>query len=353
MASSQRLSAIASALIVLAATTVLATEPVASTHLRTELSPARPLITTLAEVARGEQRLADQGIVFGGKPSLHAVNPSRCVILVPGLLAREQSMVALLSFLESQQYVTGTLRYSSHQGIKSAAALLAGQLRSLKTSHPQCEVVLLTHSMGGLVARYCLEDPTTNPGNVTDLIMIAPPNHGSAVAGLSAAELATSFLPVHLEGAAGAQTLDDAVASFIGTPLDELKMDSPLLCELNARPRAAGTRYTILAGSGGPVSRSLVEASSVLSGLFLPADSEMKAALRSARKLASLDEWTEGRGDGVVSIKSASLDGVDEIIVLPFAHNDFGTRTSDATSEVIAEVHKRLDPMSPLPRLAR
>jgi len=80
----------------------------------------------------------------------------------------------------------------------------------------------------------------------------------------------------------------------------------------------------------------------LVSGLFASESPEVKAALDSAREIANMDEWTKGRGDGVVSIKSTRLDGVDDFVVLPFAHNDFGAEPTAAATQVIAEIKKRL-----------
>jgi hypothetical protein len=48
--------------------------------------------------------------------------------------------------------------------------------------------------------------------------------------------------------------------------------------------------------------------------------------LARLKSLIETDEWMSGRGDGVVSVESARLDGVEDVITLPFAHNDFGAR---------------------------
>lgn len=307
----------------------------------TDPLPRSPWMTGLADSMRSEWIPLKPGIEFA-TPGPQAAGKQPIVVLVPGLLAREHSMISLQSAIQRQEMASGVFRYSSHQGVRSAATLLAQQLRMLKASNPDDKVILVTHSMGGLVARCCLEDPATNPGNVTRLIMIAPPNHGSAVAGLSAAELAKQFPLLNSVTVDGCQSVDSAVCSFVGTAKDELKINSVLLQELAARPRAAGVRYSIIAGSGGPVSATWVDASFLVSDLFLSDQPDVKAALDSAREIASLDEWTKGRGDGVVSVESAKLSGVSDFVTLPFGHNDFGLQTTEATDQVVAEVIKRL-----------
>jgi predicted alpha/beta hydrolase family esterase len=281
-------------------------------------------------------------VACSAEPDTPSVPTTPNVILVPGLLASDGSMDSIRSAISESDIPPKVFKYPSSQGIKQAAALLSEELKTLKMTSPDRQVVLVTHSMGGLVARCCLEDPATNPGNVTRLIMIAPPNHGSAVAGLSAAELATRFSFTEQVGEAGLRAVDDVVSEFTGQAKDELKVGSEMLRCLNECAHAPGVLYTIFAGSGGPVSSELVSLTLLVSGLFASESPEVKAALDSAREIANMDEWTKGRGDGVVSIKSTRLDGVDDFVVLPFAHNDFGAEPTAAATQVIAEIKKRL-----------
>lgn len=302
-----------------------------------------PLIHGLANALRGEMILTTPGIVFGETPETHKTTKP-LVVLVPGLLAREGSMDSLRSALDQHCYSTALLHYSSHEGITSAATLLAKELRNIRETDPKRQVVLLTHSMGGLVARACLENESTNPGNVTQLIMIAPPNHGSAVAGLSAAELAKTFAWPEEIAATGLQTVDDAVGGFFGVAKQELRPDSEILLALNSRKIPAGVRYCVIAGTGGPIQGELIEMSLLVGGFLFGGEPETKASLERISQLAKLDEWTQGRGDGVVSLKSAQLNGVTDFVSLPFSHNEFGEESSDAATQVIREIIQRLGP---------
>jgi|GEM_PF-2471189 len=313
---------------------VLATEPAA-------LPLTSPLIEGLANALRGEMILSAPGIVFG-ETSVASMAAKPLVVLVPGWLAREGSMNSLRSALDQHSYSTALLQYSSHAGITSAATLLASELRNIRETQPKREVVLLTHSMGGLVARACLENESTNPGNVTRLIMISPPNHGSAVAGLSAAELAKTFAWPEEIAVAGLTAVDDAVGGFFGVAKQELRPDSEILRVLNSRSIPVGVRYCVIAGTGGPIQGELIELSLLVGGFLFGGEPETKASLDRIAQLAKLDEWTRGRGDGVVSLKSAQLNGVTDFVSLPFSHNEFGDESSEASAQVITEIIQRL-----------
>jgi len=198
--------------------------------------------------------------------------------------------------------------------------------------------------MGGLVARACVEDKNLNPGNISRLIMIAPPNHGSAIAGLSAAELAKKFSLPNEVALASLKPIDDAIGGFVGRIKEELRPESSVLAALNSNPIPGQISYSIIAGTGGPVPGELIEMSLVLGRLIFGEEPDAKTSLNRVSQLARLDEWTRGRGDGVVSVKSAKLAGVTDIVELPFGHNDFGTETTEVTKQVITEVLNRLRP---------
>jgi pimeloyl-ACP methyl ester carboxylesterase len=301
-----------------------------------------PLVASVIDAVRGTVVSAKQGLVFN-QPASGGGRSKPSVVLIPGLLASPGSMDAVVSEIEKHAFSTAVFHYSSHQGIKSAAIQLATELRNLRVTQPDRPVVLLTHSMGGLVARCCVEDAALNPGNVKQLILIAPPNHGSAVARLSATEVSKRLGWRKRIGQSSLKSIDDVAGSLFGVAKDDLLPGSTTLLELNARLRAEGVRYSVIAGSGGPVPGELLQLSLLFGNLLLPEDPETQAALQSASDLACLDEWTVGRGDGVVSVSSAKLSGVQDFVTLPFLHNEFGDKTSKASNQVIAEVMKRLE----------
>jgi pimeloyl-ACP methyl ester carboxylesterase len=166
---------------------------------------------------------------------------------------------------------------------------------------------VVAHSMGGLLARAYVEGDDF-AGDVSELILIAPPNHGSAVA-----RAQTLFQLIQgvrtARGRGGLASLADG----LGEAADDLMPGSAFLASLNARPRRAGVRYHILAGDAGlltPAARRQVEAQyrSLLgrSGELL--GSLARLALGDFQD--QLDAVTDGTGDGCVAVKATRLDGV-------------------------------------------
>ncbi len=303
---------------------------------------ADPVVVTIIDALRTQVTPQQLGLVLD-EPNA-SIEPSKpLVVFVPGLLAGENSMEALRRAIANDGYPYGFFRYSSHQGIRAAASQLSQALMAQKTQHPGRKIALVTHSMGGLVARCCLEDQANNPGNVSCLIMVAPPNHGSAVASLTATDLAKKFSLATTGEKVNWRGLDQTVSRFVGPAKEELTVGSELLNDLASRPRAAGVRYCIIAGSGGPVASGLLNVSLLIGDMLFADEPDAKTALRSAREIASIEEWTEDLGDGVVSVSSAKLSGVEDFVVLPFAHNDFGTQSGPVAGRVAQEIRRRLN----------
>ena len=55
---------------------------------------------------------------------------------------------------------------------------LSDDLKALSAPNPGLRMVIVAHSMGGLVSRYCLETPGKQPSCVTDLFTLGTPHHG-------------------------------------------------------------------------------------------------------------------------------------------------------------------------------
>lgn len=59
--------------------------------------------------------------------------------------------------------------------------------------------------------------------------------------------------------------------------------------------------------------------------------------------LADMEEIVDGKGDGVVAVKRGRLDGVDDIVLLPFGHlSCTGPADCEAVEQVQHEVLARL-----------
>jgi pimeloyl-ACP methyl ester carboxylesterase len=259
------------------------------------------------------------------------------VIIVHGFNSRPRRMAGLAEAIRESGFPCGMFGYPNDEPIADAAKLLARELAQEAEAHPQRKVTLVTNSMGALVARTVVEDPDIDPGNVRQLIMIAPPNHGSSLA----------------RGAYGIDVWEhllsprerDAISRWLASIADglaeanrDLRPNSPFLRKLNARPRNKLVRYSIILGTHGPLSAerfsSIRDAAeeisqrSKIAGLFHPLVDHF---------LDDLDEVVRGMGDGVVAVRRGRLEGVEDIVLLDFSHAAATGATPEAVNADILE----------------
>jgi pimeloyl-ACP methyl ester carboxylesterase len=242
------------------------------------------------------------------------------VILVHGFNSRSQYMSGLGETVAQRGLPSATFAYPNDESIDADARRLSDSLKIHAQKYPQQSIILVTNSMGGLVARAVVEDPELDPGNVRRLIMIAPPNHGSALAqtahGLDVWE--HFLLPNQRD------ELSRCVASIcdgLAEANRDLRPNSPFLQQLNARSRNENVRYSILLGTKAPMTEESLEAVSTA----MKDTSRRSKTIRFFQPLVSdfladLDEVVCDKGDGVVAVKRGRLDGVEDIVLLPFRH---------------------------------
>ncbi len=198
--------------------------------------------------------------------------------------------------------------------------------------------------MGGIVARACVEDTLYDPGNVDRLVLIAPPNRGTAIAHFA---IGTDLWEHWLSRPDGGpwQRVHDSVVDGLGEAADELCPGSPFLTELNSRPRHPRIHYTVVLGTGARMSEAEMNwiRESVVGKLKnLPGAED--GADRLDAMLADLDELVEGKGDGVVAVARGRLDGVSDTVVLPFGHLSVtGEPNTAAVRDVQAAVLERIN----------
>lgn len=265
------------------------------------------------------------------------------VVLIHGFNSTPAKNAAILEPVRAGGYPTAAFVYPNDWDITDSAARLSSALRALARQYPDRRVALVTHSMGGLVARACLEDPALDPGNVTRLVMIAPPSQGSMIAHAAfGADLWEHWLN-RTEGNFGAR-LRDSIVDGLGEAADDLVPGSPFLTRLNARPRNPRVRYAIFLGTHAAVSsterdllRSVVRrGANSINGLRNFTDSIDEV-------MVDMDELVEGQGDGVVSVRRGRLAGVDDVVLLPFDHfSCTGACDSPAVDQLQHELVARL-----------
>ena len=265
-----------------------------------------------------------------GHPCREA-DSGRGVVLVHGLDDPGKVWRSLAPELCDQGFDVWLMQYPNDQPIAESARLLLEELKGLEEESIE-RVAIVAHSMGGLVSREILTSPeigyaaSARDGVVPEvrtLIMVGTPNHGSSLARFR----------VFAEWRDQLSRLTNGEASWLGGILDgagEAKIDllpgSRFLTELNRRPHPEGVEMLIIAGVASPWSEGEI-------GGWI--DEQVKNASKDQEKRldelgASLVSLARGVGDGLVSVESSRLEGVEHQTVDGTHMSMIRTLTSDS-----------------------
>jgi len=142
------------------------------------------------------------------------------VVLLHGMGRTSYSMAPMKEALEAAGFDVLNIGYSSYCcGIAELGATIREQIGAGRGNHARVHFV--GHSLGGIIARWILAQPSPPPG-VGRLVMLAPPNQGS--------QSADFYAPV---------------AGWLLEPLDELRTDArSTVCQL---PEIMGVEVGIIA----------------------------------------------------------------------------------------------------------
>jgi pimeloyl-ACP methyl ester carboxylesterase len=304
----------------------------------------RDLRQLVLKQARGRIR-AEFGLTWNENQLRDSASENPLVIAIHGFNSSPQEVAVLVSEVREAGLPIALFRYPNDQAIDDSASLLARELRRFHVAHPDRKVALVTHSMGGLVARGTLEHPTWLDGSrdaqpqVTHLIMVAPPNHGSQLAHFACAadcleHWQTSDRP------SGIDWFAHSIADGLGEARHDLEPDSVFLQQLNRRSRNPEVKYVIFLGSrGGGPSTLLKQAQRPLESLSERSEWVRILCSKQERQLRDMDEMVAGRGDGVVSVARGRLEGVDDVRVLKFRHDSVISRgASDDSPQVWRQI---------------
>ena len=233
------------------------------------------------------------------------------------------------------------LRYPNDQGIPRSAAYLAGLWPELPA---QPGVILIGHSMGGLVAREFVSawrhpvgrQPRVGGAPVAGVIMIGTPNHGSPWARLRI----WLELREHLADARQRRfSLFAGLRDGLGQAKVDLRPDSAFLRALNARPWPPAVPRAIIGA------RLLRPPDEFVAGLDAAA-AEVRSEELRRRLHAWWNELGTHIGDGAVPVASLELAAAPEPVLVDGSHRSMlrrlraGDPQPPAIEPIIAQVRQ-------------
>ena len=234
----------------------------------------------------------------------------RTVLLVHGLNADTKSFRGLARAFAAYDVQVLSFDYPDDGPIAAVGDRLRRDLWQLSRDQPNLRLVIVAHSMGGLVSRYALERPPGPPACVTDLFTLGTPHQGSRLAvgqpWLEICQTWNSVFSGQIKRADGAQLLDGMSAAA-----QDLKPASPFLQELARNARPSSVRYHVAAGCKGFFTAE--EQNQAVADLDrILREREVPLPFRSSiLDFARTPELQSERGDGVVALESALLPDAD------------------------------------------
>ncbi len=181
--------------------------------------------------------------------SYHPNDPeSPTVCLVHGLNSNAGSFLYIVPMLEEAGFGVVLYDFPDNQDLDITVPEFLRDWKAFRMrTADRRPWAVVTHSMGALIARAYVEGEEYGR-DVSDLILIGPPNQGASIARVQTIlQLieGTQAIQNHRAGALA------VVGEGLGASAKDLEPGSEFLKALNARPRREGVRYHILAGDDG------------------------------------------------------------------------------------------------------
>ncbi len=240
------------------------------------------IVTRLETVASSDWVVLIHGLGVSQKVWLSPLEEKVLFISFRTLLRDEEEMVP---FAERLKGLCNVATWT--QDRESTIDEAANQLGMLMTSLEGCNVILIAHSRGGLVARRAIQNHHLAP---KALICLSSPHFGSGLADLT------------LRHMSGLRRLVPSVARM-EAPIEELCMTAPLIRETNSPGRLAAESHVPhfdVAGDSTAYFNMGISLGKMSLDLFRVMGS-MERILGSH----TIEEWRNGKGDGFVRVDSA------------------------------------------------
>ena len=238
----------------------------------------------------------------------------RAVLLIHGLESRAQSLKRMRAAFEHWGVQVVVFDFPNDGPIARSGDHLRDALNQFANQFPNARLVIVAHSMGGLVARYALEMPGAKPASVSDLFLLGTPNRGSRLASTQ------PYLELVADVLLRLPYPEDIMADGTGEAATDLQPGSRFLTTLNAAGRAKRVRYFV--GMG----RKSFLSDAVRTGLEREWERHCDArhvaddVRHAVLDVLQAEELRDGHGDGAVTLDNARLPGADRERIFDLNH---------------------------------
>ncbi|MDF3128033.1 hypothetical protein P0Y35_02370 [Kiritimatiellaeota bacterium B1221] len=301
------------------------------------------LHTFEATLDRFEQTFIDGFHVERAADLLRISSPSSqgpVVVLVHGLDSSKRLFGGTCKVLVEKGYDVYFFEYPNDDRVIRNAERLSEALKTLPPERQQ-DITLVTISMGGVISQLMLETPELQVRGVRRFIACVPPFHGSEMAAFRGiVEIGDHTLSIFFNP----QKALDFWGDGMGRAGIDLQPRSLLMAQLDRLKRDPNVHYSILAGNKGIFEPTVLQKAREELAASPSENSIMETVrLLTLDRLDLILQFQSPNGDGVVTLESATLEGVTDRVVLPFSHLDFLTGfTAKEDIPALKEVMKRL-----------
>jgi pimeloyl-ACP methyl ester carboxylesterase len=254
------------------------------------------------------------------------------LVCLHGLHGGPSVFAGLRMVARSAGYGTATVAYDDRQALRDSASTISDQFNQLLAAASEnVRLMLVGHSMGGLIAREWTDNRSLNGAPIAGLITIGAPHGGSNWAALP------PLLDLLVAGKLDARRLADLLLHQPSTPgFRDLAPGSQFLQQLAARRLRDEVRYTTILGTGSPVDQQTLESlQQILRRLDREGSLVRWIRPRIQPLLESFDELVPGKGDGAVAVARATIPGVEDVVIVDCSHGQLLRPPTDAQPQTI------------------
>jgi pimeloyl-ACP methyl ester carboxylesterase len=273
------------------------------------------------------------------------VEKNHLVVVIPGLHGGDATACEMAAAIHQRTGLAScAFRYPNDAPIDESTDYLVQVLKKWHLEFPDRTLTLVTHSMGGLVARNAIEHRLKDHPRclgIERIVLICPPNQGSIFAEYAGVLEGAEQLQRLLRRGTGRKFMAAILDGFNEAPND-LIPGSEFLQKLQVATRPPHVKYCVLAGDAGLIGPVIAQVGNEILELLNREARGLKPIEDRARNLLNSDELQKGTGDGVVSLESAKLEGVTDFEVLPINHLEWGELHKPSGQRVLDEVAERI-----------